>query len=457
MLTLTTPTAVCRTPLYDPASFAENIPNLLRQIEIAADEDDDDASAADVSADDAREELERLRKDEQGLHDILVSDLAPVFEPEPEPESPLDTVLAMGFSQAEAAAALAACGGDAARAIERLLAAQERAAEEARRREEAERRRLEEERRRQEEEERARKVAQFQERCFADAATAQRCLEAAGWDLQRAIESYMPPVPDSPVVGRTLSTSNFKAAYSSVDAPEGPMDLGEFLSDLMKGYCKQEGIDWKAEGRPFFKKLQREAMRNMDDPIHEMMQRMWTSALTLRGREFCFILNRAVRGDEPPLADSTAGISRGINKLCVTAGGAAVAVHPPGNVCLRGGGFDDRYRSFFFKGRKFRQPAYLATSFSEAVARRFIEMRGGSDCVLWRVRIDPARKCVHVNLVNKTNVPGEEEYLFAPYSAFTVLSAQWNAGTVAAPHEIELLAAVDNKEEPEDLPLAPWS
>ena len=67
------------------------------------------------------------------------------------------------------------------------------------------------------------------------------------------------------------------------------------------------------------------------------------------------------------------------------------------------------------------------------------------------------RKCNHVNLVRKTNVPGEEEYLFAPYSAFTVMSARWNAGTTAAPHEIELLAAADNQEEPEDLPLAPWS
>ena len=77
--------------------------------------------------------------------------------------------------------------------------------------------------------------------------------------------------------------------------------------------------------------------------------------------------------------------------------------------------------------------------------------------MLWRVRIDPDRKCLHVNLVTKSNVPGEEEYLFAPYSAFTVLSATWNGGTVARPHEIELLAAADNKEEPEDLPLAPWS
>ena len=55
------------------------------------------------------------------------------------------------------------------------------------------------------------------------------------------------------------------------------------------------------------------------------------------------------------------------------------------------------------------------------------------------------------------NVPGEEEYLFAPYSVFTVLRSTWNAGTTADPHEVELLAAVDNKGEPEDLLLAPWS
>ena len=78
-------------------------------------------------------------------------------------------------------------------------------------------------------------------------------------------------------------------------------------------------------------------------------------------------------------------------------------------------------------------------------------------CCGLQVRIDAERKCVHVNLVKKTNVPGEEEYLFAPYSAFTVLSVRWGAGTAAAPHEIELLAAVDNKAEREDLPLAPWS
>ena len=48
-------------------------------------------------------------------------------------------------------------------------------------------------------------------------------------------------------------------------------------------------------------------------------------------------------------------------------------------------------------------------------------------------------------------------FLFVQYSAFTVLSVAWGVGSIDHPHQIELLAAVDNKDEPEDLPLAAWS
>ena len=115
-------------------------------------------------------------------------------------------------------------------------------------------------------------------------------------------------------------------------------------------------------------------------------------------------------------------------------------------------------QDFYAAGNAFRQPAFLATSFSEAVADGFIaRVPAQFPKVKWLIRIDPARKCVHVNLVNRTNVPGEEECLFAPYSAFMVLSVAWNAGTDTAPRLIELLAAADNWEAREDLPLAPWS
>ena len=65
-----------------------------------------------------------------------------------------------------------------------------------------------------------------------------------------------------------------------------------------------------------------------------------------------------------------------------------------------------------------------------------------------------------MNLVEKTNVHGEEEFLYAPYSVFTVLSVSMPASgkaNASNPIVIQLQAATDNREEPEDLPLSPWS
>ena len=186
------------------------------------------------------------------------------------------------------------------------------------------------------------------------------------------------------------------------------------------------------------------------------------TALELRGREFCFILNRALRDDDVALADPIGALSRAINLLCVTAGPSthpASVAHPPNDLCFRGGGFDDRYRGFFVARRHFRHPMYLATSFSQASADFFMRRSTMESKIRWLVRIDPVLKCNHVNLVTKRvpDLPDEQEYLFAPYSAFIVLSAVWNAGSDKDPHVVQLLASVDNKAEPEDLPLAPWS
>ena len=177
----------------------------------------------------------------------------------------------------------------------------------------------------------------------------------------------------------------------------------------------------------------------MGDPINEMMQRMWTSSLQLRGREFCFILNEAVREDTPALAGTLGKIARAINQLCVTANRETAAVHPPNFVCYRGGGFDDRYRDFFVPRRHFRIPNYFATSFSADTADTFLRRSPMPSKVRWVVRVDPVRRCVHVNLVTRRvpGLPDEQEYLFAPYSTFTVRSVQWNAGSDAEPHVIE--------------------
>ncbi len=95
------------------------------------------------------------------------------------------------------------------------------------------------------------------------------------------------------------------------------------------------------------------------------------------------------------------------------------------------------------------------------VWKGFIRRASAQAKIKWVVRIDPAgehdpeRRCKHVNFVSHSHVQGEAEFLFAPYSVFEVRSVAWGEG--GAPSRVELDAAVDNKREREDLPLAPWS
>ena len=183
---------------------------------------------------------------------------------------------------------------------------------------------------------------------------------------------------------------------------------------------------------------------------------MWSSALQLRGRELCSVLNYAARVDTPQFAEPLAVLVRAINLLCVTVGRAPCDLPA---VCFRGGGFDEQHRSWYSAhiGQKMRQPSFVATSASRAVADSFMARSDWQTKVRWLIRFDPAG-CVHVNLVTR-RVPGlrdEREYLFAPYSTFTLQAVRWGAGTLSDPHQLELLAAVDNKAESELLPLAPW-
>jgi hypothetical protein len=92
----------------------------------------------------------------------------------------------------------------------------------------------------------------------------------------------------------------------------------------------------------------------------------------------------------------------------------------------------------------------------------------GHPVVQWCIRLDKRsnpqgenalnRRCKHVNLLRVTHCPGEEEYLFAAFSVFTVREVAWSTNpTLQDPHHITIEAAIDNTFEPEDLPLAPWS
>ena len=104
-----------------------------------------------------------------------------------------------------------------------------------------------------------------------------------------------------------------------------------------------------------------------------MAQRLWTSDQRHGGegvpaahrREFCSLLNAALRGDDPALLAAAMPLIRAINSLCVVRGARPEARlrFPPAACCLRGGGLPDAHLAFFEPELKFRVPGYLATSF----------------------------------------------------------------------------------------------
>ena len=128
-----------------------------------------------------------------------------------------------------------------------------------------------------------------QEERFADEETARRCLAQVDWQLGQAMALFMPPVPDSPVSGRELASSHFKAAYDKATPPKGAMQLGASVQNLIQAYCTKQGIPYEEdEGERFFEELQEEAMAHGQelasaDQLPVAAQRMWTSALQLRG------------------------------------------------------------------------------------------------------------------------------------------------------------------------------
>ena len=102
-----------------------------------------------------------------------------------------------------------------------------------------------------------------------------------------------------------------------------------------------------------------------------------------------------------------------INKLCVVRGARSDAAlkFPDHGVTYRGGALPDEHQAFFTVGKKYRVPGFLATSFNESVAERFIYMAyaDGSPCIKWVVHVDERGaadfkyRCKHVNYVESSN------------------------------------------------------
>jgi len=142
------------------------------------------------------------------------------------------------------------------------------------------------------------------------------------------------------------------------------------------------------------------------------------------------------------------------------------------HVVWRGGGLPLEHVRFYEQlanpsgnGRVYRVPGLLASSFSKSKARdEFMlpAIRAGDAGVLWKIELvkDDDGGCKHVNFLGEYSEYNEKEFLFGTYSTFRVLSVtdqdKATRATTNGGIKITLRACVDNSEEMEDVPSAPW-
>ena len=97
---------------------------------------------------------------------------------------------------------------------------------------------------------------------------------------------------------------------------------------------------------------------------------------------------------------------------------------------------------------------FLSTSFSQDVATRFAHEKSSHVSFAHSPTMfifHCGDICTHVNLIKSSN-PAEFEFLFPPYSVFTVRSTDFSAEMPV----IHLDVSPDDWSEAENLPLSPW-
>ena len=298
-----------------------------------------------------------------------------------------------------------------------------------------------------------------------------------------AVVHLPPPQPnaDSPAicerVRRTFGTSNYKRVYAGAKTATFQHYLLAAVNDTLLLYAQRINPSTDQETiilgvTELMEKIQDDAFKNnaaLRDDADALAEFLWTSGKkhkVVNRMQLCSVLNAVIRDDVEEEIEAAALIFRSINSRRVERGekNAVHQSYPLNGETWRGGGFRREYRSFFqsVKGKKYRVPGFLASSSDRRVAINFVFSADKTHpCALWRIKFDkrgelhPEYRVKHMTLVSKTLIAGEQEYLFAPYSVFLLVSVKWSS-KLDKPHEFTLHPALDNKDEDEDLPLAPW-
>merc|ERR1719201_705484 len=281
-----------------------------------------------------------------------------------------------------------------------------------------------------------------------------------------------------PLPSRTFNTSNYKRFYTGADSIGLQHHLLSAVESMLSLYAKRINVTDDQDDAMLIEvgvmsamiQIQDDAFKHdeaMKNDIEVMAEYLWTSCKKLRvvkDMELCSVINAVIRDDVAEEIEAATIIFRSINSRRIGRYDINAQSYPPTGETWRGGGFRREHRAFFERmiGKKYRVPGVLATSLRREIAAAFaLKADKAHPCAMWRIVFDPRGKdhpeyrVKHMAFVSKTLVVGEREYLFAPYSVFTLVSVKWSAKLTKS-HEFTIRAALDNKEEEEDLPLSPW-
>lgn len=285
-------------------------------------------------------------------------------------------------------------------------------------------------------------------------------------------------VPAAPMSGAgsmqpVLAQSKFKIAYSSARVPRFQHEVFDVLLKFLLAIAAEKGLN-EEDAEEFFEGLQEAIMvrSEVDDWLNEVPRlalKLWTSAVIQKGfgREFCSLLNEVVRNDagEEVFAHAMT-LTRLMNTLLVdrrpSQAGSGTPM-PPDCQTFRGTGIPWEEVQKFSIGLSYRASMFLATAFKKNRAANFLKkVRAPLVPVLFIFNLDEDFGCDHaLYLEGLTLVPGEGEYLYTPYSVFTVVGVEIPASEPSSikwskPVIITLAVAPDNSAEPEDLPTMSW-
>jgi hypothetical protein len=315
--------------------------------------------------------------------------------------------------------------------------------------------------------------------------------------------SLLPPAPVTSGEGRVrFGSSRFKLVHKAqmamwdelkwkeMEEYEHCNEMLRALKELVTKYASAKDMIWmhsdgaKGQGRLFFDALVSVAQK--ETRPHYMCERLWTSPeeLNLPGgttRALFQIINEVVREDDHSYqADGAPSLLLPATTLVcmlqyhLNAGRRTTKGHtkwPDGqngdtrDTVFRGSGLPAEHQAFFRslagEDRWYRVPHPLASSFRTAKAYEFMGYQPGTmPKAEWTIKFDPTKRCPHVNYVEKTEVPGEEEFLFSAYSAFKVIEfrppTSGDGTDRDDPFRITLEAHHDNTKVAEDVPCSPW-